>query len=286
MAPDFSHFFDTSRRSKKWRVALEAELTPSRRSVSDDYKATREYTPYAGVIYDLDDTYSLYTSWTQIFKPQSSQDTSGSLLEPVTGTNYEAGIKGEYFGGALNASAALFQLVQENLAKSLPSEQCAPGVSACYEASGEVRTRGIELEMGGELAPGWQASAGYTYAAAEYTKASDSAEKGERFESDTPYNLFKVFTAYRLPGELERWTVGGGIRTQSSTYTSFGVKQGGYSVSDLMLAYRPDAEWQLQANLNNVFDKRYYQNISNSWGANSFGDPRNLMFSVRYSPSW
>lgn len=255
-------------------------------SFGDDYKATREYTPYAGVIYDLNDTYSVYASWTRIFKPQAAQSVSGSLLEPVTGTNYETGIKGEYFGGALNASAALFQLVQENLAKSLPSAQCAPGVSACYEASGEVRTRGVELEVGGELVPGWQMSAGYTYAGAEYTKSSDSAEKGERFDSDTPYNLFKVFTTYRLPGELDRWTVGGGIRTQSSAYTSFGVKQGGYSVSDFMLAYQPAAEWQLQANLNNAFDKRYYQNISNSWGANSFGDPRNLMLTVRYSPGF
>lgn len=262
-----------------------AQLTHSGEySFGDDYKATREFTPYAGVIYDLNDTYSVYASWTRIFKPQAAQSASGGLLDPVTGTNYEAGIKGEYFDGALNASAAVFQLVQENLAKSLPSALCAPGVSACYEASGEVRTRGVELELGGELAPGWQMSAGYTYAGAEYTKSTDSAEKGERFDSDTPYNLFKVFTTYRLPGELERWTVGGGWRTQSSAYTSFGVKQGGYSVSDFMVAYRPSAQWQLQANLNNAFDKRYYQNISNSWGANSFGDPRNLMLTLRYSP--
>lgn len=95
-------------------------------SFGDDYKATREFTPYAGVIYDLNDTYSVYASWTRIFKPQAAQSASGSLLDPVTGTNYEAGIKGEYFGGALNASAALFQLVQENLAKSLPAAQCSP----------------------------------------------------------------------------------------------------------------------------------------------------------------
>lgn len=255
-------------------------------SFGDDYKATREFTPYAGVIYGLNDTYSVYASWTRIFKPQAAQSASGSLLDPVTGTNYEAGIKGEYFGGALNASAAVFQLVQENLAKSLPAAQCSPGVSACYEASGEVRTRGVELEVGGELAPGWQVSAGYTYAGAQYTKSTSSAEKGERFDSDTPYNLFKAFTTYRLPGELERWTVGGGWRTQSSAYTSFGVKQGGYSITDFMLAYRATPEWQVQANLNNAFDKRYYQNISNSWGANSFGDPRNLMLTVRYTPDF
>ncbi|WP_437879844.1 TonB-dependent siderophore receptor [Pseudomonas sp. LRF_L74] len=250
----------------------------------DDYKVTREYTPYAGLIHDLDDTYSVYASWTRIFRPQSALDAGGSLLEPVTGTNHEIGVKAEYFGGALNASAALFQLNQENLAKSLPAGLCSPGVASCSEASGEVRTRGIELELSGELAPGWQAIAGYTYAGAEYTKSSDSAQRGDRFDSDTPYNLLKLSTTYRLPGELQKWTVGGGFRTQSSTYTSFGVKQGGYSLTDLMVGYRWNATWQAQANLNNAFDKRYYQSISNSWGANIFGEPRNLMFSVRYSP--
>lgn len=253
-------------------------------SFGDDYKATREYTPYAGLIYDLNDTYSVYVSGTRIFRPQAAQDAGGSLLDPVTGTNYEVGIKGEYFDGALNASVALFQLDQENLAKSLPAGACNPGVPSCSEASGEIRTRGIELEMSGELAPGWQAVAGYTYAAAEYTKATNTAEKGDRFDSDTPYNLLKLSTTYRLPGELENWTVGGGFRTQSSAYTSLGVKQGGYSLTDLMVGYRWSEELQLQANLSNVFDKRYYQNISNSWGANSFGEPRNLVFSVRYSP--
>lgn len=247
-----------------------------------DYKATREVTPYAGLIYDLDDTYSVYTSWTRIFKPQEYQNSSGGLLAPVTGTNYEAGLKAEYFGGALNASFALFQLNQENLAKSLPGSDC-PAMDACYEAAGEVRTRGVELELGGELAPGWQASAGYTYAAAEYVKATGGAEKGDRFDSDSPYNLFKLATSYQLPGALEQWSVGGAFRTQSRTYTNFNVKQGGYSVVDLMTQYRATSAVTLQANLNNLLDKRYYQSISNPAGANIFGEPRNVMLTLKWS---
>ncbi|MBG8560645.1 TonB-dependent siderophore receptor [Pseudomonas qingdaonensis] len=247
-----------------------------------DYKATREVTPYAGLIYDLNDTYSVYTSWTRIFKPQEYQNSSGGLLAPVTGTNYEAGLKAEYFGGALNASFALFQLDQENLAKSLPAGDC-PTMDACYEAAGEIRTRGLELELGGELAPGWQASAGYTYAAAEYVKATGSAQKGDRFDSDSPYNLFKLATSYQLPGDLDQWSVGGAFRTQSRTYTSYSVKQGGYSVVDLMTQYRVTPAVTLQTNLNNVADKRYYQSISNPAGANIFGEPRNVMFTVKWS---
>ena len=109
------------------------------------------------------------------------------------------------------------------------------------------------------------------------------AEIEHRFDSDTPYNLFKVATSYQLHGDLEKWTVGGAFRTQSSTYTRFDVKQGGYSVADLMTYYRLSDNVKLQANMNNVFDKRYYQSISNPAGANIFGDPRNVMFTVKWS---
>lgn len=133
------------------------------------------------------------------------------------------------------------------------------------------------------MAPGWQASAGYTYAAAEYVKGVDQAQKGDRYDSDSPYNLFKLATSYQLSGALDRWTVGGAFRSQSRTYTSFNVKQGGYSITDLMTSYRLTDNLKVQANMNNVFDKRYYQSISNSAGANLFGDPRNLMFTVKWS---
>ncbi|WP_262386292.1 TonB-dependent receptor [Pseudomonas sp. WS 5021] len=241
-----------------------------------DYKATREYTPYAGLIYDINDTYSVYTSWTKIFQPQANVNYYGSLLPPVTGTNREVGIKGEYFEGALNASVAYFQLTQENRAQSL--DTCLPGVASCSVASGEVQTKGVDMELQGMLARGWQASAGYTYAAAKNVKGGSG-----RFDSDTPYNLLKLSTTYQLPGDLEKWSIGGSLRSQSSTYTSFGVTQGGYSIFDLMTGYNVNKNLKVQANLNNVFDKRYYQSISNPAGANLFGDPRNVAVTMRWS---
>lgn len=114
-------------------------------------------------------------------------------------------------------------------------------------------------------------------------KATGSAQKGDRFDSDSPYNLFKLATSYQLPGDLDQWSVGGAFRTQSRTYTSYSVKQGGYSVVDLMAQYRVTPAVTLQTNLNNVADKRYYQSISNPAGANIFGEPRNVMFTVKWS---
>ena len=115
-------------------------------------KVTRHLTRYAGAIYDLDQNHSVYVSYTDIFKPQTELDASNGALKPIEGKNYELGIKGEYFDGKLNASAAIFRIDQENRAKALHPDLCRPG-TACYEAAGQVRSEGIELEINGTLAP-------------------------------------------------------------------------------------------------------------------------------------
>ena len=57
--------------------------------------------------------------------------------------------------------------------------------------------------------------------------------------TNLPRNSFKTFTSYRLPGDLNRWRVGGGLHVQSDIYTSDGIEQGGYAVTDLF-AFRPE----------------------------------------------
>lgn len=116
---------------------------------TDSYKVTRNVTRYAGVIYDLNQTYSVYASYTDIFKPQSNFDAGGGLLDPITGKNYEIGLKGEHFGGALNSQIALFQIDQENRATEDvggPSPcPFSPTSRYCSRASGKVRSQGVDL---------------------------------------------------------------------------------------------------------------------------------------------
>lgn len=252
------------------------------------YKATREVTPYAGLVYDLNDTYSVYASWTRIFQPQSQQNAGGGLLEPIQGTNYEIGLKGEHFGGRLNTSVALFQTDLENLPDQLPTAQCQAGATICYESAGEIRSRGVEFEVTGALTENWQMAASYTYNTAERIKDTTyspigSFTKGKRYGTNLPANLFKLTTSYRLPGALDQWRVGGAMRTQSQTYTQYGLEQGGYTLYDLFTRYDVTHDLQVNFSLNNVFDKRYYSSISSTTGSNFFGDPRNFAVTARYA---
>lgn len=264
-----------------------------RTSSSTDYKVTRNLTRYAGMVYDLDEHHSVYVSYTDVFTPQAELDSSGGLIKPIVGKNYEMGIKGEYFDGALTSSVAVFRIDQLNRAKQVVSDQCSS--LECYEASGEVRSEGVELEINGKLAPGWELGAGYTYAQAKYRKDASEENVGRLFDTDIPRHVFKAFTTYQLPGELHRWTVGGGLYSQNRIYnkdvnfydsgTPMYVEQKGYALVDLMTRYRASEHLEFRLNLNNVFDKKYYQSISTNtyYGNDIYGEPRNAMLTARWS---
>lgn len=124
-------------------------------------KENGEVTPYAGIVYDLSPDWSLYASYADIFTPQSATNAQRQVLKPMTGVAYETGIKGELFDGALNASAAIFRVEQENRAVTdydSPKICGGGGTSFCSRSAGKVKTEGFELEAHGELVQGLQIS--------------------------------------------------------------------------------------------------------------------------------
>lgn len=260
-------------------------------------REVRHLTRYAGVIYDLDDNHSVYASYTDIFQPQTEKNGDGGGIKPITGENYEVGIKGEYFGGALNASASVFQIDQLNRAAEVADARTCTfipvGAYGCYEAAGKVRSQGVELEINGALTPNWQVGAGYTFAQAKYEKDADAAKEGTLFDTDVPRHMFKASTTYRLQDELNRWRIGANLYSQSSTYNkgrnvfgNFQIEQEAYALVGLMAGYQVNKHLDTQLNINNVFDKKYYQGIaSNStWSPyDVYGDPRNFTVTAKYS---
>lgn len=263
-----------------------------RENSEGNYKVTRNLTRYAGLVYDLDTNHSAYVSYTDIFKPQNSKGLDSKVIAPIVGENYEVGIKGEYFGGALNASLAVFQIDQKNRAQELTEYKgCGSGAtSACYEAAGLVRSKGIDLEIQGALTDNWQVAAGYTYTQTKYVSDANAAREGEDFDRKKPRQLFKLSTLYTLPGELQRWRVGGDLYQQSRIRTaaddgSWRNQQGSYTVVGLVAGYKASEQLDLQLNVNNLFDRTYYSSVANGewYPYDIYGDPRNFKMTARYS---
>ncbi|MDR6713720.1 outer membrane receptor for ferric coprogen and ferric-rhodotorulic acid [Pseudomonas hunanensis] len=243
-------------------------------------------TPYAGIVYDLDEVYSVYASYTSIYQPQIYKDINGATLEPVEGDAYEAGLKAAYLDGRLNASLAVFRIEQDNVAESIGTNPITN--EGIYKAIDGATTQGIELELAGELSAGWNLSAGYTYA-----RTRDQDEQriyGYPLTTTKPEHVVRVFTTYRLPGVLDQVTVGGGISYQSSFYGQIysnnvgdytRIKQGGYSLVDLMTRYQYNEHLSFTVNANNVTDKRYLSGLGN-FDTTYYGEPRNVMLTTKW----
>lgn len=251
-------------------------------------KASRKFTPYAGLVHTLNENYSAYASATRIFNPQSYETPGGGTLAPQSGTNFEMGLKGEFLDGRLNASAAIFQIDLSNLPDALPASACGERITSCYQSAGKVRSRGVEFEIGGEPRPGWQLAASYTYASAKrvapasgYSPAG-SYTVGDRYATNFPSHLLKLMTTHRLPGPLQRWTVGGSLQLKSAISSPWGVHQGGHALAGLHASYAVSRQLDISLNVNNLFDRHYYGSIGADNGPNFFGDPRNLLLTARY----
>ncbi|ENE2728826.1 TPA: ferric-rhodotorulic acid/ferric-coprogen receptor FhuE [Stenotrophomonas maltophilia] len=239
-------------------------------------RAHKVTTPYAGLVFDINDTYSTYASYTEIFQPQTLKDRDGSYLDPVDGKSYEVGVKGAWFDNRLNASLAVFRIEQDNVGQATGEPvQGSPNEFAYRAARGTV-SRGFEFEVNGELAPGWNA----TFGASRYV-AKDINDAD--INTNLPQTALKLFTSY-TPQSLQELTVGGGANWQNRIYyavPAYGrIEQSGYALVSAFVRYRISPEFSVQANLNNLLAKKYLSQI-NGYGA--YGDGRNGSLTFTWS---
>jgi outer membrane receptor for ferric coprogen and ferric-rhodotorulic acid len=241
--------------------------------------------PYAGLIYAINPTWNAYASYADIFAPQYEQKESGESLKPLVGANYEVGVKGALLDGRLSTSVALFRVVQENRAQEdfSTSPTCRSDYY-CYIDTGKVRSQGLDAEASGELAKRWNLFAGYTFNRTKYLEDVNSG--GLAFNSFTPKHMLRLWTTYQFEGGLRDFTVGGGANTQSMSYRTIGTQSAvvsGRAVWSSMVKYQINPRWSATLNFNNMFDKRYYSTLSSFVNANYYGDPRNVMLTLRGS---
>ena len=257
---------------------------------SDNKTTSKQHgrvTPYAGVVYDINDTYSAYASYTSIYKPVTDRSITGTTLAPTEGNSYEMGLKAEYFDGRLNASVAAFRTEQKKLPIQVGTN---PNTNeGIYESLDGATTKGIEFELTGEVMRDWNVIAGYTYA---QTKSNDGERVyGYPLETTKPENVAKLFTTYRLPGVLNKVTVGGGVNWQSPFYGKIYndakgdydiIEQHSYALVNLMTRYEYNDHLTFNLNADNVFDKKYLSGLGN-FNTTYYGAPRSLMLTTKYT---
>ena len=250
-----------------------------------DYSESGVLTPYAGVLYDLTDAHTLYASYTEIFQPQNYQDRNGDYLDPVTGKNYEVGLKSRFFDDNLHATVTVFRTQEDDVALEDPDFVPDPASNqlVAYVAADGVETEGYEVELVGDITEQWQISVSYTdFEATQQDSDGSSNTVNTRFPSE----LFRLFTRY----QWNQLTVGGGVNWEGRSYTDVTntgtgepatVEQEAYALVNLMARYRFNEQLSAQLNVDNLFDETYYSQIG-FYTQLAYGEPRNVTATVKY----
>ncbi len=235
------------------------------------FKSASKTTPYVGLTYDLTPSLTAYTSYTEIFNPQSETDFNGVTLDPIEGKTTEAGIKGEWFGGRLNAAASVYKTKQLNTA-----EQAGMNATKAYYRGIDAESKGVELDLSGELAKGLQASAGFTVMNLE-------DEQGNAAKTYMPRRLLRLSATYQLPS-LPQLRVGATANWQDDIYRNEGggvvIRQPSYATLGLMGRYDINQQLSVAVNVNNVTDKKYLTSLY--WSQSYYAAPRNASVTLNW----
>ncbi|EPL5574756.1 TonB-dependent siderophore receptor, partial [Acinetobacter baumannii] len=217
------------------------------------------FIPRLGLVYKASDDLSLYGNAAKSFKPNTGASRNGKGFDPEEGTAYELGFKWQALDNMLSIDSAIFYANKENVLTLDP-------VDSTYKVSaGEVRSRGIELNIAGQITPAWKIIGGYAYTDAEVTK-DNTLQKGTAL-ANIPKNSFNLLNIYEFQdGPLQG--LGLGInqkyidkragQTANSTYT-----MKGYAVTDLVSYYQATPKLRLNLDVKNIFDKVYDESAFN-----------------------
>lgn len=236
-----------------------------------------------GLNYLFDNGISPYVSYAQSFEPNVGAGYDGKAFIPSKGEQYEAGVKYMPKDRPLSATIAVYQLTKSN---NLVTDVEHASSGWFQQQTGEIRSRGVELEGKAALTANINLLASYTYTDAEYTE--DTTNQGNR-PAIIPKNMASLWGDYTFhETALSGLTLGAGVRYTGSTYgdeaNTFKVPD--YTVWNTVIKYDlarfnlPGSSVAL--NVNNLFDKEYVSSCFATYGC-FWGAERQVVATATFS---
>ncbi|RDC54790.1 TonB-dependent receptor [Pedobacter chinensis] len=129
----------------------------------------KHVTPRVGLSVSVDKSTSVYAVYDQSFIPQSGFLRDGGKVEPITGTNYEIGVKKDWFDGKWNTTLSAYRIFKQNELTADPTNTPGQNFSVVL---GEKRAQGIEFDLRGKITDGLTLIANYAYTDAKVTEVT------------------------------------------------------------------------------------------------------------------
>jgi catecholate siderophore receptor len=225
--------------------------------------------PRLGVVMKPVVSVSLYGSYSVSYLP-SSGDQFSSLtnitlqMKPEKFENYEVGMKWDIRPNIFLTSA-LYRLDRTNTRSTHPNDPTR------IIQTGSQRSKGFEVELNGNVTNRWSLTGGYAYQDAFISSATASTAAGKQV-AQVPHHSFSIWNKYQL---LRRLSAGLGVIRRSDMFAAIDnmVVLPAYTRADAAVFYSFNEKWRLQANVENVFNSRYYLNADNNTNITP-GNPR------------
>lgn len=239
-----------------------------------------KFSPRVGVVYQPIETVSLYASYTSSFRPNfgANRDASDDPFEPEEGRQYEIGVKTDFLDGRLNATLAAFDIKKQNVTTADPNN---PDFSI---QTGEQTSRGVELDVAGEIIPGWNIIASAAYVNA-YISEDNTYEVGNRLDNAPEFSS-SLWTTYEIQsGNLQGLGFGLGLYyvgdRQGDLDNSYVLTD--YFRTDAAIYYRRN-NWRAALNIRNLFDIDYFAGSDGSRNQIQPGAPFTILgtFSLEF----
>ncbi|WLH69241.1 TonB-dependent siderophore receptor [Pseudomonas sp. FP2309] len=247
------------------------------RNTSPSRQTHDALTQRAGLLYQLTPEVGVFANASTSFKPNSGLDATGNTFKPEEGVGYEVGIKSELFDDRLSATLAAFHIDKENVLALDPATNT-------NRAMGKARSRGVDLQLTGQLTDAVRVIGALAYIDAEVTKGDKTIPTGSRILGVAKRSGSLLGVYEFQDGALRGSDVG-------AAFTYVGDRSGeaggsfelpAYHTVDVLAHYKATENVTVGLNLNNLFDEKYYErSYSNYWV--SPGEPRNFTVSLSLS---
>ena len=232
--------------------------------------------PRAGLVYQPSKAWSLYASAAKGFRPNSGISIANQAFPAERSRSYELGAKLET--GKLTGTVAVYDIRKSNVLTTNPAN------TDFAIAAGEVGSRGLELDVSGEVARGLRVSGAYAYTNATVTRGDATIVTGSRF-ANVPRHSANLLATQQFVLGTGTASVGGGVHHVGERLGDVAVSSSftlpAYTTARLLASYAPNAQLRLALNVENLFNRSYYaSSYSQLWVAP--GAERTLTLNAHY----